>query len=102
MIVPLYYSAKRPVVQRDGMQIMVDDERLPLDQAQLEEALSDRHAFIGAAESQVDRVLLASARVVYDLEAERAQAGLDELGGLGQRVEDVGRHHEHSLGYSRQ
>ncbi|MFC6669347.1 sulfate adenylyltransferase subunit CysD [Marinobacterium aestuariivivens] len=29
-IVPLYYSALRPVVERDGMQIMVDDDRLPL------------------------------------------------------------------------
>jgi sulfate adenylyltransferase subunit 2 len=29
-IVPLYYAAKRPVVDRDGVMIMVDDERLPL------------------------------------------------------------------------
>lgn len=29
-IVPLYLAAKRPVVERDGMLIMVDDERLPL------------------------------------------------------------------------
>jgi len=29
-IVPLYYSAVRPVVERDGTLIMVDDERLPL------------------------------------------------------------------------
>ncbi len=29
-IVPLYYSALRPVVERDGVLIMVDDERLPL------------------------------------------------------------------------
>ena len=29
-IVPLYLSAPRPVVERDGMLIMVDDERLPL------------------------------------------------------------------------
>jgi sulfate adenylyltransferase subunit 2 len=29
-IVPLYYSALRPVVERDGALIMVDDERLPL------------------------------------------------------------------------
>ncbi|MDN6298612.1 MAG: sulfate adenylyltransferase subunit CysD [Halomonas sp.] len=29
-IVPLYYAAPRPVVERDGMQVMVDDERLPL------------------------------------------------------------------------
>ncbi len=29
-IVPLYYSAKRPVVERDGVLVMVDDERMPL------------------------------------------------------------------------
>ncbi|MGE0861969.1 MAG: sulfate adenylyltransferase subunit CysD [Gammaproteobacteria bacterium] len=29
-IVPLYYAAERPVVERDGMLIMVDDERMPL------------------------------------------------------------------------
>ena len=30
-VVPLYFAAKRPVVERDGALIMVDDERLPLD-----------------------------------------------------------------------
>jgi len=29
-IVPLYFSAKRPVVEREGNLIMVDDDRLPL------------------------------------------------------------------------
>ncbi len=29
-IVPLYFAAERPVVERDGQLIMVDDERLPL------------------------------------------------------------------------
>lgn len=29
-IVPLYLAAKRPVVERDGQLIMVDDERMPL------------------------------------------------------------------------
>jgi sulfate adenylyltransferase subunit 2 len=29
-VVPLYLAAPRPVVERDGMLIMVDDERLPL------------------------------------------------------------------------
>ena len=29
-VVPLYFAAPRPVVDRDGMLIMVDDERLPL------------------------------------------------------------------------
>ncbi len=29
-IVPLYFAAERPVVERDGMLVMVDDERFPL------------------------------------------------------------------------
>lgn len=29
-IVPLYYAAERPVVERDGVLLMVDDDRLPL------------------------------------------------------------------------
>ncbi len=29
-IVPLYFADKRPVVERDGMLLMVDDDRLPL------------------------------------------------------------------------
>ena len=29
-IVPLYYAAMRPVVERDGVLIMVDDERMPM------------------------------------------------------------------------
>jgi sulfate adenylyltransferase subunit 2 len=29
-VVPLYFAAERPVVERDGMLVMVDDERLPL------------------------------------------------------------------------
>lgn len=29
-IVPLYFAAKRPVVERDGVMIMVDDDRMPL------------------------------------------------------------------------
>ncbi len=30
-IVPLYFAAERPVVERDGVLIMVDDERMPLE-----------------------------------------------------------------------
>ena len=29
-IVPLYYAKQRPIVRRDGMMIMVDDDRMPL------------------------------------------------------------------------
>ena len=30
-VVPLYFAAERPVVERNGTWIMVDDERLPLE-----------------------------------------------------------------------
>jgi sulfate adenylyltransferase subunit 2 len=33
-VVPLYFAADRPVVERGGMLIMVDDNRLPLDQGE--------------------------------------------------------------------
>ncbi len=33
-IVPLYFSARRPVVARDGMLIVVDDDRLPVEPAE--------------------------------------------------------------------
>ncbi|MCV6615612.1 MAG: sulfate adenylyltransferase subunit CysD [Cellvibrionaceae bacterium] len=33
-IVPLYLAAKRPVVERDGVLIMVDDERMPLEEGE--------------------------------------------------------------------
>ncbi|MFY0992610.1 sulfate adenylyltransferase subunit CysD [Halomonas sp. C05BenzN] len=36
-IVPLYYAAPRPVVERDGMTIMVDDDRLPLEPGEVPE-----------------------------------------------------------------
>ena len=34
-IVPLYFSAKRPVVERDGVLVMVDDDRLPLNEGEV-------------------------------------------------------------------
>lgn len=34
-IVPLYFSAPRPVVRRDGMIIMVDDDRMPLEDGEV-------------------------------------------------------------------
>lgn len=30
-VVPLYFAKERPIVERDGMMIMVDDERMPLE-----------------------------------------------------------------------
>ncbi|NCF62616.1 MAG: sulfate adenylyltransferase subunit CysD [Gammaproteobacteria bacterium] len=33
-IVPLYFAAERPVVKRDGVWIMVDDQRMPLEEGE--------------------------------------------------------------------
>ncbi len=46
-IVPLYFAATRPVVERDGVLIMVDDERLPLDKGEKPEMRQVRFRTLG-------------------------------------------------------
>ena len=46
-IVPLYFSTKRPVVRRDGVLIMVDDDRMPLDADEKPELRSVRFRTLG-------------------------------------------------------
>ncbi|WP_224982106.1 sulfate adenylyltransferase subunit CysD [Geomonas agri] len=59
-IVPLYYAAERPVVERDGMLIMVDDDRLELQPGEKVEYKSVRfrtlgcYPLTGAVESEAD------------------------------------------------
>ena len=59
-IVPLYFAAVRPVVERDGALIMVDDERLPLRPGERPQLKKVRfrtlgcYPLSGAIESQAD------------------------------------------------
>ena len=59
-IVPLYYAAVRPVVERDGALIMVDDERMPLKQDEVPMMRKVRfrtlgcYPLTGAVESEAD------------------------------------------------
>jgi sulfate adenylyltransferase subunit 2 len=46
-IVPLYYSAPRPVVERDGTLIMVDDDRMPLRPGEVPQMKSVRFRTLG-------------------------------------------------------
>jgi sulfate adenylyltransferase subunit 2 len=46
-IVPLYFAAKRPVVERNGMLILVDDERLPLHPGEQPQLRSVRFRTLG-------------------------------------------------------
>ncbi|MDS9469414.1 sulfate adenylyltransferase subunit CysD [Paracoccus sp. MBLB3053] len=46
-IVPLYFSAPRPTVERDGLILMVDDERFPLEDGETPEMRSVRFRTLG-------------------------------------------------------
>ena len=46
-IVPLYFAAKRPVVERDGVLTMVDDERMPLAEGETPEMRQVRFRTLG-------------------------------------------------------
>ncbi len=46
-IVPLYFAAKRPVVERDGVLIMVDDDRMPLEKGEVVEEKMVRFRTLG-------------------------------------------------------
>jgi sulfate adenylyltransferase subunit 2 len=72
-IVPLYFSAERPVVERDGMLLMVDDNRLPLGPDETPKHLQVRfrtlgcYPLTGAIESPADTV----ADIVNEIKAAR-------------------------------
>jgi sulfate adenylyltransferase subunit 2 len=61
-IVPLYFSAPRPVVDRDGVAIMVDDDRMPLDPGEVPDIRPVRfrtlgcYPLSGAIESEADNL----------------------------------------------
>ncbi|MEE1672820.1 sulfate adenylyltransferase subunit CysD [Agarivorans aestuarii] len=58
-IVPLYLAAKRPVVERDGTLIMVDDERMPVEESEIQHKMVrfrtlGCYPLTGAVESEAD------------------------------------------------
>ena len=59
-IVPLYFAAERPVVERDGTLIMVDDDRMPLEPGETPQMKKIRfrtlgcYPLTGAIESEAD------------------------------------------------
>ncbi len=46
-IVPLYFSAERPIIERDGMLMMVDDDRLPLEAGETPRSMRVRFRTLG-------------------------------------------------------
>ncbi len=46
-IVPLYFSAERPIIERDGMLMMVDDDRVPLEPGETPKNIRVRFRTLG-------------------------------------------------------
>lgn len=82
-IVPLYLAAPRPVVERDGMLIMVDDERMPLRPGEAPQIRSIRfrtlgcYPLTGAIESTADSLPAIIQEMLLSTTTERQGRAID-------------------------
>ena len=85
-VVPLYFAAPRPVVHRDGMLIMVDDDRLPLKDGEQPEIRTIRfrtlgcYPLTGAVESTATMVSEIVRETLQSHFSERCGRGIDHDG----------------------
>ena len=76
-IVPLYFSEKRPVVKRDGVLILVDDDRFPLDKGETPMLMDIRfrtlgcYPLTGAVESSAKTLLDIIQEMLMSITSER-------------------------------
>lgn len=86
-IVPLYFAAKRPVVERDGNLILVDDDRMPLKEG--EEPVMKKVRFrtlgcyplSGGMESEADTLEAIIQETLSAVSSERTSRVIDRDGG---------------------
>ncbi len=82
-IVPLYLAAPRPVVERDGVLIMVDDDRMPLDEGEVPQMRSVRfrtlgcYPLTGAVESTADTLTAVIQEMLLTTTSERQGRVID-------------------------
>ena len=82
-IVPLYYAAERPVVERDGQLIMVDDDRMPLRPGETPQMRSVRfrtlgcYPLTGAVESTADTLPAIIQEMLLTTTSERQGRAID-------------------------
>lgn len=82
-IVPLYYAAMRPVVERDGALIMVDDERIPLAKGERPQMRQVRfrtlgcYPLTGAIESSADSLPAIIEEMLLSTSSERQGRVID-------------------------
>src|SRR6201987_4961880 len=89
-IVPLYFSAKRPTVERDGMLLMVDDDRFPLKPGEVPVERSIRfrtlgcYPLTGAVESEASTLSQVIQETLLTTTSERQGRAIDkDAGGAG-------------------
>src|SRR5688572_19349526 len=78
-VVPLYFAAPRPVVERDGMLIMVDDDRLPLRDGELPRSELVRFRTLGCY--PLTGAIASAAKTLPDIIAELVAAKVSERQG---------------------
>ena len=89
-VVPLYFSKARPVVERSGALIMVDDDRLPLDPGETPRMLRVRfrtlgcYPLTGAIESDAETLddIIAEMRAATTSERQGRLIDTDEAGSM--------------------
>jgi sulfate adenylyltransferase subunit 2 len=87
-IVPLYYSAMRPVVERHDTLIMVDDDRMPLEPGEYPQMRHVRfrtlgcYPLTGAIESQADSLPAIIAEMLQSTSSEREGRMIDHDGAV--------------------
>lgn len=83
-IVPLYFSGKRKVIERDGVMIMVDDDRLPLLPGEVPEEKTVRfrtlgcYPLTGAIESEADTLPKIIQEMLLTTTSERKDRVIDK------------------------
>jgi sulfate adenylyltransferase subunit 2 len=86
-IVPLYLAAPRPTVERDGMLLMVDDERFPLREGEVPAQRSIRfrtlgcYPLTGAVESQAETLAEIIQEMLVATTSERQGRAIDRDAG---------------------
>jgi sulfate adenylyltransferase subunit 2 len=78
-VVPLYFAAPRPVVQRSGVWIMVDDDRLPLNPGEIPELRRVRFRTLGCY--PLTGAIESEAATVADIVAELRRSSHSERQG---------------------
>jgi sulfate adenylyltransferase subunit 2 len=82
-VVPLYFAAERPVVERDGTLIMVDDERMPLRPGEVPQLKKVRfrtlgcYPLTGAIESEADSLVAIIQEMLLTTTSERQGRVID-------------------------